>query len=292
MFSVVLCTYNRADRVAGAVRPVLDQSWKDFELIVVDDGSTDRTAEVLAGIDDPRLRVVHRPNGGLSAARNTGITQAAGRLVAFLDDDDLVSPGWLAGLASRVGASTGFVSCTCRLVSPDRASVEEVRAFPDTLFPDVEGVFMAGTFAIDRSVLAAIGGYAEEIRVSHQTELLLRAMPELKRRGLTASLIAEPLIEIERREPGDRPLSQPADLLHGVEYLVDHHGEALARCRQALAHYYAIAGASAAQLGNRPLSRRYMLRAARAWPWNPKHLARAAVSLVPPLARRTWPVPT
>jgi glycosyltransferase involved in cell wall biosynthesis len=288
MFSVVLCTYNRAASVATAVKAVLAQSWDDFELIVVDDGSTDHTGDVLAGFDDRRLRLVRRPNGGLSAARNTGIAEARGRFVAMVDDDDIVSPAWLAGLAAGVNDATGFTACTCTLVSPDRTRSVEVPSRPHGIFTEIRGVFMAGTFALDRSVLVDTGGYAEQIRVSHQTELLLRALPLMRERGMTAVLIDEPLIDIERRQAGDRPLSQPADLRHGAEYLIEHHRPLLATRPRALANYYAIAGASAAQLGDHGRARRHLLLAARTYPRDPKHLVRAVVSMVPPLARRTW----
>jgi glycosyltransferase involved in cell wall biosynthesis len=67
--SVVLCTYNRADRVTASIATVLGQTLDDFELVVVDDGSVENTREVVATIDDTRLRYIHRENGGLSAAR-------------------------------------------------------------------------------------------------------------------------------------------------------------------------------------------------------------------------------
>ena len=74
--------------VRDAVRSVLEQTWRDLELVVVDDGSTDKTPETLARFDDPRLTVVSTPNRGVSAARNTGIAQSRGQMIALLDSDD------------------------------------------------------------------------------------------------------------------------------------------------------------------------------------------------------------
>lgn len=288
MFTVVLCTYDRADIVGEAIERVLAQNWRDFELIAVDDGSSDDTLAVLNAIDDERLRVVHRPNGGLSAARNTGIGEAGGRFVVFLDDDDHVSPDWLSGLERGVDDSTGFTSCTCRLVTPDGTLIREKAAVPHALFPDIRGVFTAGTFAIDRTVVSDLGGYAEDLRVNHQTELLLRVLPELKRRGMTTALVDEPLITIERREQEDRPRRQPADLLQGAEFLIDRHGRALATNPTALANYHAIAGVSAMKVGEIRRGRRHLRRAARVQPAKPKHWLRLGVSLISPLARRAW----
>jgi glycosyltransferase involved in cell wall biosynthesis len=91
LVSVIIPTYNRGWIVSEAIDSVLSQDFSDYELIVVDDGSTDRTPEILAAYED-RLTVIRRANGGVSAARNRGIAAAAGHLIAFLDSDDLWLP--------------------------------------------------------------------------------------------------------------------------------------------------------------------------------------------------------
>ena len=91
--SVVIPTRNRAGMIAAAVGEALGQVGVEVEAIVVDDASTDATADALAAIADPRLRIVRRSERGrLAAARNSGIEAARGEWVAFLDDDDLWSP--------------------------------------------------------------------------------------------------------------------------------------------------------------------------------------------------------
>ncbi|MBI9086974.1 MAG: glycosyltransferase [Desulfobacterales bacterium] len=93
--SVIIPTFNREWALAGAVDSVLAQNGSDFELIVVDDGSTDRTEAVLAAYGG-RIRVLRQSNGGVSAARNAGIAAARGCLIAFLDSDDRWLPEKLA----------------------------------------------------------------------------------------------------------------------------------------------------------------------------------------------------
>jgi hypothetical protein len=92
--TVVIPTYNRADLLGEAIDSVLAQEWPELELLVVDDGSTDETPEVLAGYGD-RVRVIRQENAGESAARNTGIHAATHELVALLDSDDYWLPGKL-----------------------------------------------------------------------------------------------------------------------------------------------------------------------------------------------------
>ncbi len=97
-FSIVIPVYNRSETLRPTLQSCLDQTFGDFEALVVDDGSRDGEAlkAVVESYGDPRLRYVWRENGGGGAARNTGIDQASGRYVAFLDSDDLFAPTKLA----------------------------------------------------------------------------------------------------------------------------------------------------------------------------------------------------
>lgn len=92
--SVIIPTYNRGWIIEEAIDSVLNQDFSDFELIVVDDGSDDNTREILGAYANA-ITVLHQPNRGVSAARNRGIAEASGRLIAFLDSDDLWLPGKL-----------------------------------------------------------------------------------------------------------------------------------------------------------------------------------------------------
>ena len=93
--SVIIPTYNRGWIVRDAIDSVLGQTYADFELIVVDDGSTDRTPQILDAYGD-RLRVIRQANQGVSAARNRGIGDSSGPLIALLDSDDIWLPGKLS----------------------------------------------------------------------------------------------------------------------------------------------------------------------------------------------------
>ena len=85
--SVIMPAYNRADTILRAVRSVLAQTYRDWELIVVDDGSTDETAALVSKLD-PRIRVIRQNNQGITGARNTGLAASTGQYIAFLDSDD------------------------------------------------------------------------------------------------------------------------------------------------------------------------------------------------------------
>jgi glycosyltransferase involved in cell wall biosynthesis len=109
-FSVVIPAYNARNLIGSAIRSVLDQSRRDLELVVVDDGSQDGTPDVVSAVDDPRLRLVRQANTGVAGARNRGVEESSGSLVSFLDNDDLWMPDYLErmGAALDNDASAGF----------------------------------------------------------------------------------------------------------------------------------------------------------------------------------------
>jgi glycosyltransferase involved in cell wall biosynthesis len=92
VFSIVIPTYNRAGFIRKTIQSVLDQTFGDFEVIVVDDGSTDNTAEIVQSITDERLIYLRKDNAERAAARNLGTRHARGSYVTFLDSDDLLYP--------------------------------------------------------------------------------------------------------------------------------------------------------------------------------------------------------
>lgn len=100
LFSVVIPAYNVQEYIGDTLQSVFCQTCADFEIIVVEDGSTDDTARILAELKDPRLRVIRQKNKGVSAARNAGFAVARGKYIAMLDSDDLWKP-WHLELARR-----------------------------------------------------------------------------------------------------------------------------------------------------------------------------------------------
>ena len=118
--SIIIPTYNRAALLTRSLNSVLAQTYQDFELIIVDDGSTDGSGAIaqraIAG--DPRFRVIRQDNGGLSAARNRGLDAAQGQFVAFLDGDDSFDPRFLAQLHAAIERDgTDWAACAVALVA-------------------------------------------------------------------------------------------------------------------------------------------------------------------------------
>lgn len=118
--SVVMPVRDRATLVGAAIESVRAQSFQDWELLVVDDGSADGTAEVVEGyLHDSRIRLLRTPPRGLSSARNLGLAEARGGIVAYLDSDNEMLPGYLAGVADAFAADPAL-ECTYAALVTDR----------------------------------------------------------------------------------------------------------------------------------------------------------------------------
>ena len=174
--SVIIPTYQRREYVSRAVRSVLAQTFADFELIVVDDGSTDGTGEALAGLD-PRLRYVWQENRGTGAARNAGIARARGEIVAFLDSDDRWLPQHLEVVTEVLALHpTAIVACTCpsQDVSGRQqpAQARLVDFLPVALADAMFGFIPCA--AVRTSELHAVTGFKEELEYMEDIDLFLR----------------------------------------------------------------------------------------------------------------------
>lgn len=187
--SVVVPAYNAARTVESTINSILLQSFTDFELVVVDDGSEDETAALVTAFDDPRIRLVRQENTGLAGARNSGVAVAQGGFVAFLDADDLWLPDHLAAmtraLASDPGASVAYADAWVLDHATGRIRRASAMAYhpspsplpvePDVLFRRLlEGNFIVSSATIRRDALEQVGGYRAELRRWEDYELWLR----------------------------------------------------------------------------------------------------------------------
>lgn len=216
--SVVIPTYNRAELLISAIDSVLAQTFTDFEIIVVDDGSTDETAEAIERITTgrtgcvektPRIRYFYQPNQGQSAARNKGITEATGNWIAFLDSDDTWLPEkleWQVRAISEYEERCGACFTDARLV--DRRSLD-VSAFRHAgrQYETMMGIVsdsvrpLARTFGgtwlqtlLARSeLIRKIGGFDPELHFGEDYDFLFRLSLETAH-----CYVNQPLVVIDR----------------------------------------------------------------------------------------------
>jgi len=169
--SVVITTFNRQDILPRAIQSVLSQTFDDFELIIVDDHSTDGTPDAIRRFDDSRLTYIRRSeNGGLSRSRNAGIAASRGEYVAFLDDDDEWKPDKLKTqmtLARANSARCGVIhNGADKLDSRGQLvtqSLPKGRGNVRTEFISRRVVTISSTYLFRKSTLEEIGGFDENL---------------------------------------------------------------------------------------------------------------------------------
>lgn len=141
--TVIIPAYNMEATVEKSIRSVLDQTFKDFELILIDDGSTDATPAILDSFSplDGRVRVIHQQNKGLSESRNVGVRNARGEYLSWLDADDWMEPEALEKLIGAIDA-TGAEMALCNYVNIDLSGRRERR------YPQTENTVITGREAL------------------------------------------------------------------------------------------------------------------------------------------------
>ncbi|HEY1142543.1 MAG TPA: glycosyltransferase [Sphingomicrobium sp.] len=197
--SVLLTAHDRERFIGDAVRSVLHQSFADFELVIVDDGSTDRTVDVIRAFDDPRIRLVrHAANQGIPAARNRALDEANGTFIAWLDSDDVSRPNrltdQLAFLAAHpevamVGACAGKIDAHGRRKSGIRIppfAHDDIRAWQLFQSPFQQSSLMGRAEILKRHP------YRAQYPVCEDVDLFLR----LTRKHCVANI---PKVLIDRR---------------------------------------------------------------------------------------------
>jgi len=198
--SVIIPTYNREHVLPRAVDSVLNQTFRDFELIIVDDASTDNTAELVAGMDDPRIRYFrHDTNQYAAGARNTGLDAVAGEFVAFLDSDDLWLPHKLEqqlGQLDRLGEDwvAGYTGALVNM----KGGVNERSENRPVHQGDVLREYLLGrftiwtpTFIFRSRLLPDVGRFDPDLERGEDVDFYLRVLQQGK-----LACLSEPAVEL------------------------------------------------------------------------------------------------
>jgi glycosyltransferase involved in cell wall biosynthesis len=190
--SVIMPAYNAARFINQTIESVLNQTFTDFELLIIDDGSIDNTLEIANqyALGDRRIQVFSHANQGVSATRNRGVNLAKGNLIAFLDADDLWSPDKLAAHIEHFRANPNLAVSFSRVefISIDGSHTGQVstsRLFhlkPEDFLYENPTTTMSNPIA-RAEVFAEVGGFAEDMSYSEDLEWLFRAICH-QRQGL------------------------------------------------------------------------------------------------------------
>lgn len=190
LVSIILCTYNRAHLVARAIASVLTQSYRNWELIIIDDGSVDDTAQVVMPVvkSDPRIMYFYHANTGLARSRNIGITLASGKYTTFLDSDDEYRDNHLS---VRIETMAKQPSSVLIYGGIEYVGSVEKQYAPDAQRPGekihLSKCYASGTFFARTSVFKRLQGF-RDLPFAEDLDFVRRA----RKKGLKITKVKEP----------------------------------------------------------------------------------------------------
>lgn len=234
LFSIVIPVFNKANYVAQTLQSVLDQSYTDFEIILVNDGSTDESLAIIEQFKDSRIVIINQVNQGLSAARNTGINAATGRMIVLLDADDLWESNHLKAIASlekRFPDAKLFGAGYIELYTNGRAVKPEIslkHTEKPLLLPDFfncnmhQSLVVPSAFAFKKEIIPKIGDFDTTVTYAEDVDFYIRANltyafaydPEI-----SCNYIADTENQITKSK---RSLSQPPNFQKYLDQNPDH----------------------------------------------------------------------
>ncbi len=209
--TVAMITYNHEKYVGEAMRSILGQTYRDFELVIVDDGSTDGTAEVIRGLRDGRIVYLRQENQGPSEARNTALRIARGALIAQMSGDDLAEPARLERqVAQHRGRANSVIFSHCSFIGEDGSAIDDPGLgkllnrpnwTPDATLRHlyVQGnCFLAPSAMAARSTFEAVGPYNPVLLQQQDYDMWVRFLL----RGYEPFIVQEPLLRYRIRAGG------------------------------------------------------------------------------------------
>ena len=274
LVSVIIPTCNRAKLVPRAIKSILDQSYANFECIIVDDASTDDTKKVVNSIKDERIIYLrHQENQHASAARNTGINNARGEFIAFLDDDDQWLPTKLekqVSLILQLPKKFGMVYCWMNYYKDENLINEHHPTIKGSVFPmvlDEQRLGGCPTLLIRKEVLNNIGGFDESMRRGNDGDLIRRICNKYE-----VDFVPEVLVKvnIEHRYPsiGNNNKESIKNAIDGQKVKLIKFGNELKSLPKKKSSIYSYIGYHYYQLSQQSDSKKYFLKAFKTYPSN------------------------
>ena len=186
-FSVVIPLYNKENYIEATVKSVLNQSFADFELLIINDASTDASLEKVIGLASAKVKIIkHSKNKGLSATRNTGISVASAQYIAFLDADDIWDTNFLATIADLIQEfpqanlfATHYLEIYSRSVAlKPKTPIHKNNHFivPDFFEASLnQPIYCPSSLCVHKKVLESVGNYNEKITFAEDIDFNIRA---------------------------------------------------------------------------------------------------------------------
>jgi glycosyltransferase involved in cell wall biosynthesis len=277
-FSIIIPCFNRAALVGRTIESVLNQTEPSWQIILVDDGSTDHTKIVLEKyLSDPRIHYYFKKNEGVSIARNYGSNYSTGDFLIFLDSDDLFEREALENFSKVILANSN-----CTVIQAGFTLLEDDLTIKSVVIPksNTYTPFLSGNFVIERDFFQSIGGYDSQLNFAENTELLHRIKlenPDVILGEFTS------LKYFNQPTGGSKNLRNSS---HSIAYILDKHDLSLPLATKNL--YWQILGVNHLRFREFGLGRTMFLKALKYKLFQPKALIRFSLACFPFVSKMVY----
>lgn len=281
-FSIIIPSYNRVHIIERAIQGVFEQTFRDFEIVIVDDGSTDNTKEILQEYTgDTRIKYIYQNNAGVCSARNTGAKQAVGEFLIFLDSDDTVEKSWLEDFYHLANQNKEWLFCSMKVVKQD-SSEYMVSALSPYKNKKIKGNSIPGSWAIKKDIFLRVGLFDENMKFGENVELRFRLDSEKLSIGIIDNYN---FTYFESLNGGSRNLKNTID---SNLYIIKKHSNLFNKRPILLRLYYQNTAVAYAKLGIWNNARFYFWKAYMTDMLKFKTLARLMIALFPLFGKKMW----
>ncbi len=267
-FSIITPTYNREDLVQTTIQSILAQTCTDWELLIVDDGSTDNTEQAIRKyFKDSRIKYIKKANSGQADSSNVGASHASGEYITFLDSDDEAYPNWLEVVNKNIKEDTSVV-CVGAMRKLLNGTLVHEHIDKWKFFGEIIRYrFTCGSLFLKRNIFYEIGGYDPEMKSNIQTDMGYRLLTYLKNTNRKIVAVHEYLVQVNIHN-GPRIRTNWEKRRDGTKQLLSKHYEFIhENVPKDILNSYAIIAFSNYKLKQRRESLRYLLKVIKIKPF-------------------------
>lgn len=282
LFAVIIPVFNRSVELKSCLTNLSDQIFKDFEIIIVDDGSTDEITPAIYNHNFKlQIKYYYQSNLGVTAARNRGAELSEGKYLLFLDPDDSVADCWLSDFHSSIlqNPDANIFFCGVTVIGPSKINV--IACQNNSVQINLP-LFKAGSFAIKNDFFSSIGKYDSRIKFGENTELGFRVIQSRVKAGFISSLNFTYCPSVNG---GSKNLQ---NLIQGNDYVLKKHAEYFRQHKTLKKSYIQTMAVAKCRLDNSFAAVPLFFKAWLLKPLDLQSFSRLVISLIPPFAKRVW----
>jgi len=284
-FSIIIPTYNNAHLINHTIDSVLDQTYKNYEIIIVDDGSNDDTETIVANKINlfEAINYFRKENGGVSSARNLGVKNSKGKYLIFLDSDDVLVKESLQDFYSiAIGDVYDIIFSDVLKINKKNKTQLRINATDPYGISKGKGLYLAGAFCIKKTFFNKINGYDENIKYGENTELKFRIDAENPQRSYTKKIS---IIYNDRDSGQSKNL---INKIHSNDYILEKHKQYFIKYPKVKQFYFQNTAIAQIRLRLYSDSKKNIINAWLSYPKNYKTFIRMILIHLPLLARKIW----